>query len=781
MAVPLNLFGYAAGLGMMARGKRRLLVVLTELDGKPPFPRTTKEYHDLIFETQPFLYDGAGNTTLCAATAFKEMSLGRFEWIPAAPQPIGPIKLSAVESGLPIEIRGSRILQIIQEGGLFDFESAGSGVNFVGVPQLGVVIFDNDPAGSGATRSAFHFWDAKASDMMPWAVMVNAAFLMPTASFNLITHELAHVIGRGTDLYGGSERLNGRISLMGPSEGSGGTLSFHLDPFHKMRYSWCEPRQLDSRSKLAPIALGSPGAMDPHAPVILFDSARGTSEYFMLEFRSPSQPASAAFDRGIASDGMAIWQVAIDQKQEPIKLTESVQIQNGQPQSREYAAVFCLGQADGSTRPMPGQRSDGFERGGNRLWREGLVTPELFWLDGSSVERRISVRWYTQQDTYIMVDFLEPRTSLPVSGPTVASSGTMLETFWNARSEQVEACASDRSMGGAKWGGRYGVSIPNQVAAGAEPVALARASGTVDVFWVGAKGEVMWASRPQGSREWAGGGVAITPPGVADSASRLRAVSRHEDHLDVFWARSDGTVQSTWRDSYAENGAWTNHLFTLAPAGTCVNPWSLAAVAAMPEELNVFWVGRDGGIWFTAFYIGADRRQRWSLPSLVVPSTSVDRRTAIGAACKDLGEIDILWQASSQQLNRAHRGTQIWNSPWTQPISVSDSEDIAPGSDIAVVAQDAWRFDVFWCSSSQDLMTVSGIRQPSGGPWSAPGRAVPTSGKKLAPGYQIGARSRTPGYVDVSFVHDDLTVGVAWFDGGWRHQALSTGPISPKP
>jgi len=40
---------------------------------------------------------------------------------------------------------------------------------------------------------------------------------------------------------------------------------------------------------------------------------------------------------------------------------------------------------------------------------------------------------------------------------------------------------------------------------------------------------------------------------VAGASSPIRAVSRHVDHLDVFWANSDGPLYSTWMDAPARS------------------------------------------------------------------------------------------------------------------------------------------------------------------------------------------------------------------------------------
>jgi M6 family metalloprotease-like protein len=745
-------------MGATARGKRPLLVILVEVAGAAGLVHGPAYYFDLIFGSSPFLYDSAGNTIKSVAALYQEMSLKRFEWTPATSAPIGPIQLDATDSALDLVPRAARILEIVQQRELFDFEGVGTpGLQFVGPADLGVLVIDNSSAAKGATRYATHFWRPRHTKnaVHYWNTLaVQVSFVGSDASFNMVAHELCHNIGInvGIDLYGDSETLHSRISLMGPEEGAGGTMSYHLDPWHKMRLAWCEPRQQDVQERLTPISVGSPGAFDPQGPMILFDASRGASEYFILEFRTPNQPGSAAFDREISSDGVAIWHVAMDTQMEPLRIAWG---------KNDYRTVFTEAQ---TTSPMssvlPQQMpGDGFQRGGNVLWNEGTVSPVLRWLDSTALGKRVSVRWYESSATYALLDLLDTPVSLAISAPNAVATESRIETFWIAEDLRIHSSWQDVALS-PRWAQAITIaSAATKAAEGSQPVAVARLSGTVDVFWTSVNGEVLWVSRPVGSQEWSGTGVPITPPGSIDAGSRLRAVSRHEDHLDVFWARADGTVLSTWSDKYSDSGTWQQHLFELAPAGSCASPRSIAALAPRPEELVVFWAGTDGHLWQRRWYL-VDRKPRWDTPNIVVDHKYVNGRTAIGAVCKDLDALDLFWAGPDGTLFTSNREGAVWTSPWALP---GTRRDVAPGSDIAVAAPDALHLVVCWVGQHDELRTLSGTRGPSGGPWKNPHNVFSTAIRADIRA-ELGLRSRASEHLDLAFVQTDGSVAVASYD-----------------
>jgi hypothetical protein len=70
--------------------------------------------------------------------------------------------------------------------------------------------------------------------------------------------------------------------------GNGDRSAWHADPWHKMRFGWIEPQIEELKPLAMPIRLVAPGVPDATGARILYSPSRGSSEYFILEFRNPT-------------------------------------------------------------------------------------------------------------------------------------------------------------------------------------------------------------------------------------------------------------------------------------------------------------------------------------------------------------------------------------------------------------------------------------------------------------------------------------------------------------
>ncbi len=139
------------------------------------------------------------------------------------------------------------------------------------------------------------------------------------ASFMSISHELSHSLGT-VDLYAANCRSLG-LSLMSCTVFAvdDDRRTYHLDPWHKLRLGWLRPRIFSLAS--GGVATVAASQIDsPNTPVILYDPAKGTGEYFIVEFRN-NQVSGAHHDINITdpaqptpftgvTNGMAIWHIS---------------------------------------------------------------------------------------------------------------------------------------------------------------------------------------------------------------------------------------------------------------------------------------------------------------------------------------------------------------------------------------------------------------------------------------------------------------------------------------
>jgi M6 family metalloprotease-like protein len=356
--------------GVEARGIRPLVTILTEFDESPAFAHDRAYFDSLVYNPLQHSVNGY----------FITVSKGRFFWGRAGEGTIGPLRFTADEGRLPEPQRLIRMKEVAMESG-FDFaEFDDNGDGKVTSDELGILFIDNLSEHGAAKRSTAPVQTGGSTVSLD----ADVASAGHRASLMTITHELSHLLGT-VDLYG-SSGLNQQLTLMGQT-GFGGDderLSFHLDPWHKMQLGWCEPRIRSLRphgTELLPAANTVPA----DASVILYDPARGTGEYFMLEYRSANQPG-LDYDENVADTGLVIWHVK----------------QDGNKQLVTVPSLVNAGQLDMS---LFAEGAPDFARGGNIAWRSGATTRTLRWLDGSSTGVRVRSRSFAPTDNSITVDW----------------------------------------------------------------------------------------------------------------------------------------------------------------------------------------------------------------------------------------------------------------------------------------------------------------------------------------------------------------------------------------
>jgi hypothetical protein len=94
------------------------------------------------------------------------------------------------------------------------------------------------------------------------------------------THELLHVLGINPDMYG-SDDLNLRYTTMCSTIVNSPNVktTWHLDPFHKMKLGWCEPRTYNGlRTDSFVVKSHQVGNVD--APVLLYNPNDGPRKVF---------------------------------------------------------------------------------------------------------------------------------------------------------------------------------------------------------------------------------------------------------------------------------------------------------------------------------------------------------------------------------------------------------------------------------------------------------------------------------------------------------------------
>jgi hypothetical protein len=121
-----------------------------------------------------------------------------------------------------------------------------------------------------------------------------------------------------------------------------------------MQYGWCEPR---IRSLAGGGVTNLPAAqmLDATAPLILYHPARGTQEFFLLEYRTANSPVGPRYDTNVAGNGLVIWHVQQDVNKDPLWLADAAvpsQAQNNWWYCDKCKGMYFKGSA-GSPGPCP--------------------------------------------------------------------------------------------------------------------------------------------------------------------------------------------------------------------------------------------------------------------------------------------------------------------------------------------------------------------------------------------------------------------------------------------
>lgn len=378
-AVEPEVFGHGVMTvnDVLPRGPRPLLVVLMDFDDVRFDADHTRAYYEDFFV-------GPGFPNV--RDFFREQSGGRFTW---EPRVVGPIRhpddpgtsedeglLNCAvfrtlpgpdgEKGTGDDIGGcpshpsaadpyydrsweSILTTVIEEAArqagvrfaTYDRDDDGK----VGADELVVIMVGSKPVDgrfreSGATRRAVpnSCVDIPGQDVEVCtsfsAVRGRGAAMSSfgeAVDFDTVVHELAHTLGT-LDLYGARSRMNGRLTIMGPTLGGpeDERRTYHLDPWHKMALGWITPRIVKipeiTQENACRHLRGARGELSIEErggrPVLIYDPANGTDEFYLLEGRNPE-----GYDEDVRgrTPGVGLWYIQLASDRLPRRFDSLIQ------------------------------------------------------------------------------------------------------------------------------------------------------------------------------------------------------------------------------------------------------------------------------------------------------------------------------------------------------------------------------------------------------------------------------------------------------------------------
>ncbi|HZR27212.1 MAG TPA: hypothetical protein VFA71_00415, partial [Terriglobales bacterium] len=346
---------------------------------------------------------------------------------------------------------------------------------------------------------------------------------------------------------------------------------------------------------------------------------------------------------------------------------------------------------------------------------------------------------------------------------SVARMPDRLDTFWTAPDGSVWTNWWFAEFNNARWNSPIQVAPPGSALADTV-AATARTPVHLDVFWVHSDGSVWsnWWDLNVNNGQW-NAPFQLAPPGSATS-SKIAAVSRTPDHLDVFWIGQDGSVQSNWWDANINSARW-NTPFNVASAGSA-KAGMVAAVSRMPDHLDVFWIGRDKSVNSNWWDLNVNNAH-WNTPFQVSGPGSA-RFGQITAVARTPNHLDVFWIT-----RRGAVATNWWdadfnNAHWNTPFQIAGNGSALGG--ITAVSRRQDHSDVFWVAPDGSVGSNWWDANVNSARWNTPfsiapaGSAVPSV---------LSAVGRLPEHLDVFWVEPNGAIGSNWWDanvnnGNWN-------------
>jgi M6 family metalloprotease-like protein len=320
---------------------------------------------------------------------YQDASAGKFTWRRAGF--VGPVS-APVQGKSAAEIARLALTAAASEGHV-DFTAFDTNHDGVISPnELTLLVVSNVPSDIG---QAGHFGRFR----IPGQNVIFAGgdgVVGEGGTFGNIAHELFHTLG-GIDLYGPKEGcyyINPGLTLMAYSGGRGirdAEWMINLDPWHKMLVGWIEPRVipigLPGKAQLA--AQHLPLSSEPvrKRPLLIYDPARGKSEFFLLEYRTPYR---LGYDERAATSGLVIWHVAYDSLGNPAtRLSERRDCKGA---LLPVKSVFVRGAPD-------------WQQGISKAYTSADGDISLKWMDGHDSGVRVRVEPHKPSDAVIDISW----------------------------------------------------------------------------------------------------------------------------------------------------------------------------------------------------------------------------------------------------------------------------------------------------------------------------------------------------------------------------------------
>ena len=262
-----------------------------------------------------------------------------------------------------------------------------------------------------------------------------------------------------------------------------------------------------------------------------------------------------------------------------------------------------------------------------------------------------------------------------------------LDVFVVGTDGGIYTAAWDQNVANGAWRGwwRIGnVTAPQ----GSRIAAVSRSPDHLDIFVVDTSGNAMSAAWQTGDTQWRGWWH--IQQGKAKAGAYISAVARSSQKLDIFVVGTDGGIYTAAWDAAVSNGAWRG--WWRVAGGSAPQGAPVTVVSRDPNKLDVFVVGNDGRI-YTAAWDAAVANGAWR-GWWPVAGGAAKLGSVISCASRDPNKLDIMTIGTDGKLYTAAWDQFSGNAQWRGWWRIGDGS-CQQGIETTLLRRNSWSLDGF--------------------------------------------------------------------------------------
>jgi len=295
-----------------------------------------------------------------------------------------------------------------------------------------------------------------------------------------------------------------------------------------------------------------------------------------------------------------------------------------------------------------------------------------------------------------------------------------LAIFWPTDAGAIGSLDWDQTA--FKWGAPHTAAPAGSVRSDSSIVALSRTEDSINLFWIGPKGEIFTC---QGADATWSAPQSIAGPGTAAPGFGLSCVAPTATRVHAFWTGGDGRISGATGEFSSGQARWTAS-FDVAPSGARAQS-PVAALATRPGRIDIFWAGADGAVWSSGWDDDGSGKAP-SAPQAVTPANTIAPGSVLNASARLPMHIDIFFVGNSGEVAGNWWDAAANGGRWNAPFTVTSAGATQAGLPLGVAARSADHVDLVWSAADGSVSTTYWDKaNPAGVIWVPPKVIAPAA------------------------------------------------------